>query len=144
MANNFIVSNPLLSITIISFFLTLVVTLVYKFTTDQNKLKGIKEELKTIRKDMKENKNDTNKMMDLQKRSMGISMEQMKHTLKPTLITMIPILIIFSWLQKTLPNTQVILNLPFSIPKMGLNNGFGWVGIYIITSIIFSIIMIKV
>ena len=93
---------------------------------------------------MNEIKSDTKKVMDLQKRSMEISMEQMKHTLKPTLITMLPILIIFSWLQKTLPNTQVILNLPFSIPKPGLNSGFGWVGVYIITSIIFSLVMRKI
>ncbi len=144
MVSGFIVSNPLLSITLISFFLTLGVTLVYKYTTDQNKLKSIREELKTIRKDMKENKADTKKMMALQKRSMEISMDQMKHTLKPTLITMLPILILFAWLQKLLPSDKIIFNLPFSIPKPGLNEGFGWVGIYIITSIVFSLIMRKI
>lgn len=123
--------------------MTLITTLIYKYTTDQAKLKSFREELKSIRKEMTNSKNDPKKLNDLQKRSMEISMDQFKHSLKPMIITMFPAIIAFSFLNKLLLPGTIILKLPFSIPKIGSNDGFGWLGVYLLTSIIFSTLLRK-
>lgn len=124
--------SPLVGILIISIILTLLVTLVYKFMTDQIAIKGLKDEMKSMRQEMKDNKHDQKKMMEIQKRSMEKSLQQMKHTLKPMLITMLPLLIIFSWLRNTYNPIGPILW------------GMTWIWIYIISSIVFSITLRKI
>ena len=143
MAINFIVANPLISVISLSFLISLITTLVYKFTTDQNKLRVIREELKTIRKDMVEAKNDPKRMQELQSRSMEISMEQFKHGLKPMLITWLPAIIIFGFINKSLPADKIVWKLPFNLPKIGSNEGFGWLGVYILSSLVFSTVLRK-
>ncbi len=136
--------SPVGTVLIVSFILTLIVTLVYKLTTNQTLLKALKEEMKTLRADMKLYKNDHSKLMELQKKSMEKSMEQMKHTIKPMIITFIPLIFIFGWLRDTYPAEQIILKFPFNLPKMGSSLGFGWLGIYVLSSVIFSIILRKI
>jgi uncharacterized membrane protein (DUF106 family) len=92
--------SPLGGLVIISFLLTVLVTLVYKYMTDQELLKSIKKEMKDIRKEMKEFREDPKKMMELQKESMEKSMIQMKNTFKPMLITFIPLILVFGWLRE--------------------------------------------
>jgi uncharacterized membrane protein (DUF106 family) len=116
---------------IIAFILTLLVTLAYKFLTDQSLAKSIKEEMKQIRQDMKEFKDDPEKVMELQKTSMEKSMKQMKMSLKPIIITLIPLIIIFGWLRATYAD----IDLNF----LGFIDG--WIWVYIIVSIIFSLIL---
>ena len=124
--------NPLGAILLISFILTLVITLLYKVFTDQKALKAIKDEMKEMREEMKNFKNDPQKMIELQKKSMQKSLEQMKHTIKPMLITMIPLIIIFGWLRTAYTEIGVLIF------------GLSWLWIYILSSIIFSIILRKV
>ena len=51
---------------------------------------------------MKEFKADPKKVMEIQKRAMETNMKYMMHSMKPTLITFIPIIIIFGWLNANL------------------------------------------
>ncbi|MEK6973888.1 MAG: EMC3/TMCO1 family protein [Nanoarchaeota archaeon] len=143
MAIEFIVKYPLLSVILLSLLMTFITTIIYKYTTDQTKLKSYREELKNIKKQMNESKQDLSKLNDLQKRSMEISMDQLKHSLKPMIITFVPAILIFALIKDSLPITQVILNMPFDIPKMGDNEGFGWFGVYLVTSFAFSSLLRK-
>lgn len=99
------VLNPLLAlgpiwvILIISIIISLLVTLVYKFATNQEKMKELKLEMKESQKKMKDLKNEPEKLMAMQKDSMKKNMEYMKHSFKATLITLLPILIVFGWMQ---------------------------------------------
>ena len=124
--------SPLVGILVISLVLTLLVTLAYKFMTDQHMLKNIKDEMKDLRKQMKENKHDQSKIMELQKISMEKSLKQMKQTFKPMLITMLPLLVIFSWLRNTYNPIGPIVG------------SLTWIWVYIISSMIFSIILRKI
>jgi uncharacterized membrane protein (DUF106 family) len=124
--------NPLGALIIISFLLTLLITIAYKYFTDQELMKSLKAELKSLQQEMKEAKHDTEKVMQLQKVSMEKNMKYMMKSFKPTLITLVPLLIVFSWLRATF--TQLELNF------LGINS---WIWIYIIFSIIFSIILRK-
>jgi uncharacterized membrane protein (DUF106 family) len=88
----------LVSIIVISFVISLIINLVYKFVTDQKKMKGFKDEIKSYQEKIKKSKSDPKKMMEIQKKAMEKNMQYMKHSLKPTLFTMLPILFIFGWL----------------------------------------------
>jgi len=89
---------PLVSILIISTVISLFITLIYKFTTDQAKMKSLREKLKEHQKELKESRNNPQKAMEIQKRAMESNMEYMKESFKATLYTFIPIIIIFGWL----------------------------------------------
>lgn len=82
----------------VALFISLLTTLVYKFATDQDKMKSIHDERKKISAEIKKNKDNPEKMMKLNKRSMAISMEVMPQTMKSMFITLIPLFLIFSWL----------------------------------------------
>ena len=84
---------------IITFGLSLIITLVYKYVTDQEMMKRLKAEIKQLQQQSKEHRKDTNKMMALQKQMMDKNMVLMKHSMKPTLFTFIPLLLIMGWLQ---------------------------------------------
>ena len=100
--NPLLALGPIWAILIISLVVSLIITLVYKFATNQEKMKELKLEMKTSQKKMKELKNEPEKLMAMQKESMKKNMEYMKHSFKATLITFIPVIIIFGWMQTNL------------------------------------------
>lgn len=83
---------------IISLFISLLITVITKYFTNQEMMKKIREDMKDLQKQSKESKNNPSRIMELQKKQMELTMEQFKHSLKPTLITFIPIIIIFGWM----------------------------------------------
>ena len=88
----------LLAIIILSFLISLIITIVYKYTTDQNLMKQLKEEVKEFQKEAKELKKEPDKAMAVQKKSMQTNMKYMMHSMKSTLYSILPIIIIFSWM----------------------------------------------
>ena len=58
-----------LNLFIIAFILTGIITLAYKYLTDQKKMRELKDEMKSMQKRMKELKEHPDKMMALQKDS---------------------------------------------------------------------------
>ncbi len=89
------------AVLIMSFIISLIIILVTKHTTNQEKMKSLKEDMKSYQKQMKELKNNPAKMMEMQKKAMESNMKYMSHSLKPTLITLIPIFFIFGWMNAT-------------------------------------------
>ncbi len=90
--------NPFLGIVILSFAISLLISLAYKYFTDQDKMKELKEKQKEFQKRMKELRSQPDKMMAVQKEAMATNMEYMKMSLKPTLYTFLPIILIFGWM----------------------------------------------
>jgi len=96
--------NPLLKldavwvIAVISLIISLIVTIIYKFMTDQNLMKRLKDEMKALQNEMKELKAHPEKMMEVQKKAMQTNMQYMMQSMKSTLVTFIPIIIIFGWM----------------------------------------------
>jgi uncharacterized membrane protein (DUF106 family) len=88
----------IIAIGIISFILTLILTLIYKRFTDQSLMKSLKGEIKGYQDEMKKHSADPQKVLKIQKKAMDANLKYMTHSFKPTLITMIPILFIFGWL----------------------------------------------
>ncbi len=98
-------------------------------------MKNLKEEIDKINKEMKKNMHDQKKVMSMQKEAFNKQMVMMRHSLNSTLITFLPIIILFGWLRANL-NNDIIINFGFF--------KFGWIGSYIIFAIIFSIVLRKV
>ncbi len=90
--------NPALLIVLVSLVISLIITVVYKFATNQTEMKRLKEKQKEFQKQMKELRSNPEEMMKVQKEAMKSNMDYMKHSLKSTLITMLPIILIFSWM----------------------------------------------
>ena len=126
-----------LNLFIISFILTGLITLAYKYLTDQTKMKELKDEMSSMQKKMKEMKDQPDKVMSMQKDAMKKNMEYMKHSMKPTLFTFVPIIIIFGWLRSYF-TTQATAGTPFSF------FGLSWLWSYIIFSLIISIVLRKI
>lgn len=118
---------------IISFILTLITTLAYKYFTDQNMMKQLKDEMTDMQKMMKDDSHSTEKKMEIQKTMLEKNMTYMKHSMKPMLITFIPIIITFGWLR----NYYTALG----DPKIFF--GLTWIWAYLIFSMIISMLLRK-
>jgi len=117
----------------LSFALTLLTTLAYKFFTDQNLMKTLKEEMKDLQKQMKDGDHPAEHKMSLQKQVLEKNMKYMKQSFKPMLITFLPIIILFGWLRSyytALGNPKIFF-------------GLTWIWAYLIFSIVFSMIIRK-
>jgi len=105
---------PFWAILVISAFITVLVTVVYKYTTNQREMKQIKGDLKKYQKEMRETK-DTKKLMVIQKKALDLNMTYMKSSFKSTLYTFIPIIIIFAWLNMHIAYYPIMPNTEFTI-----------------------------
>lgn len=85
-------------IIIISLIIALVSTLAYKYTTDQKKLKRVKEDIKKLREKQKKHVDNQKKFMAIQKEMMTKNTDLMKESFKPMIYTMIPLIIVLSWM----------------------------------------------
>jgi uncharacterized membrane protein (DUF106 family) len=107
---------PFWTILIISFAITLITTLVYKFTTDQAKMKKIREEMKEFQKRIRDlTKQDPQKAMAEQQEAMKHNMEYMKNSFKSTLYTFIPLILIFGWLNAHMAYYQIMPDQQFNV-----------------------------
>ena len=119
--------NPLLGIAIISFILTLLITLIHKFVTNQEVMKGLKKDMKDHQDEMRKHRDNPKKVMEIQKKVMEKNMEFMKHSFKPMLFTFIPIIIIFGWLNANMayypimPDQEFDVRLTFDMEGLGRN-----------------------
>lgn len=105
---------PLVSILLVSTVVSLLIVVSYKYLTDQKEMKRLKDELASHQKKMKEIK-EPEKLMAVQKDAMALNMQYMTKSMKPTLITFLPIILIFGWMnahfafEPLLPNEEFLL-----------------------------------
>lgn len=128
--------SPLLGIILISFVLSMISTLSWKYLTDQILLKSIKEKTQSMKEEFKKHKSDPNKLTELNakfaKENWDAMKTQYKQSIKPMIVTMIPFFLVFAWVTKTYkPLGDIFL-------------GMGGIGTYILFSVIFSMILRKV
>src|SRR3989338_1839620 len=107
--------NPALAIVLISLFISVLIILVTKYMTNQELMKKLKEEMKDYQKQIKELRNNPARAMEVQKKAMESNMKYMSHSFKPTLITIIPIFIIFGWMSATFAHESIHPNQEFTL-----------------------------
>ena len=118
-------ANPLLALLILSFVLSLVITVVYKYTTDQTLMKSLKDDLKGFQDKMKDAGEDTAELMRLQKQAMEKNFEFMKHSMKSTLFTIIPLILIFGWMGATFDTAPIMQDDTYTITAHFADNVSG-------------------
>jgi len=122
-------NNPRIAIIILSLIVTLFITIVTFFMTDRARMKEIRAKQKALRIEIKKFKHDPAKMMELNKQMMEDMPEQLKHSFKPMLVTIIPLLLLLGWLRATFAETVIAST---------------WIWWYIGSSIVFSMVLRKV
>ena len=112
-------------------FYALFISLINYFFLDKDKLKEIKDKQKSLQEQMKKHQKDGNseKMMELQKEMFSGMGEMFKHSLKPMLITFVPILLFFSFLKGAYTETSIASS---------------WFWYYLITALATSMIFRKI
>lgn len=125
--------HHLCGLILVTLGVNLIITLAYKYLTDQEALKSLKEETKELQKQMKEMKNDTDMLMKLRKQSFEKSIASFKQSFKPMIVTMLPLLVVFGYLRAYYTG--------LGDPKLFLT--FGWLGTYLIFSIVFNLVLRK-
>ncbi len=119
---------------IIVLIISLFVTLVQKYTTDQETIRELKKQQREINKRAKEYSHHPEKMMEIQKELMPISMRLMKLSMRPIMFTGIPFILFFRWFMdvfETLGNPKFF--------------GFlSWFWFYLIFAILFGSILRKI
>ncbi|HLC58881.1 MAG TPA: EMC3/TMCO1 family protein [Candidatus Nanoarchaeia archaeon] len=127
--------SPLVGIIFISFVLSLISTLSWKYLTNQILLKSLRERSKAMSSEIKKYKMDPVKLKESQgkfaKENIDIMKTQYKQSLKPMLVTLVPFALAFVWIRKVYE--------PFGDVFLGI----GGIWTYLIFSIIFSIVLRK-
>lgn len=116
------------------FIITLLTTLVQKYTTDQEALKKMKEDGKKLQEEMKANKNNPSKLMELQKKQFESIPKSFDLTMKPLVYTALPLILLLRWFTdifETLGNPKILL-------------GLSWIWVYLIISFISMMILRKI
>jgi uncharacterized membrane protein (DUF106 family) len=123
-----ILANPKTCIVVISFLATLAITVLSHFITNKQMMKEIKEKQKRLREEMKQHRDNPQKITEINKQMMEDFPKQMKESMKISLITMIPFLLLFNWLRIVYVQTAIASS---------------WIWWYIIASLVFSMILRK-
>lgn len=89
--------GPLLSMIIISLFVAFLTTLIYRYATDQQKMKSLKSSMKRYRKKISKVKDDPDKAMKLQKEMMKLNGDYMKNSFKSMIFTIVPVMLFLGW-----------------------------------------------
>ncbi len=119
---------PRLFVILAAVLISLFISIVNYFILDKEKMHSIKAKQKALQEEMKKHKDNPTKLMELQKEMFSHMGESMKHSLKPMLITFIPLILIFPVVRNMLIDTVI--------------KG-SWFWYYIITSLIAAMIFRK-
>ncbi|MFH1592533.1 MAG: EMC3/TMCO1 family protein [Candidatus Woesearchaeota archaeon] len=119
---------------VLVFIINCIQTIIHKYSTDQVGLKKLKEEQKEFKVKMKELKDQPDKMMELQKQQMASLPKSFSMSMKSVAYTSIPLILFIRWFDdyfEVLGDPKVLFV-------------FGWLGSYIVLSVIASMIWKKV
>jgi len=101
---------PRVGLIIIASLVSLIMVIVYKYTTNQERMKEIKDLNKKLQEEMKKCKDNPEKMLECQKKILELSGEMMKSSFTPMLITMLPLFVLIAWLRNFYAGTEIAKN----------------------------------
>ncbi|RLI91520.1 MAG: hypothetical protein DRO89_03835 [Candidatus Altiarchaeales archaeon] len=124
-------------IALISIGLAIMSALVRKAVLDQDKMRETKEKLKKYQEEMKKatKSGDTKRLQKSQAEMMKLTMENLKHSFRPTLITFVPFILVFTWLKDQYGSAGTVVSL------FGFN--LGWFWWYLLCAMTVSLIINK-
>jgi uncharacterized membrane protein (DUF106 family) len=123
--NPILVLHPFWAILILSFMISLVMILIYKWMTNQEQMKSLKDDIKRYQKEMKEHKNNPKQAMEIQKKAMDANMKYMGQSMKPTFVSFLPIILIFGWMNAHLAYEPLVPGEEFNVQASFSQGIFG-------------------
>ncbi len=147
-------SNPQVSAIVGVMFISLLVSVIIVAITskivDQKRMKELKAKTASYQEKIKKAQKTKNlkKVSSIQKEMMKYQKEMMGMSMKPMMYTMIPIIVIFTWLRQYdvlndfIVQQGYLVALPFALPKFG--STLGWLGWYILCSFPMSVLIKKI
>lgn len=114
----------------------------FALLTNKEFMKSSREDLKNMQKELVNMKPEDSNYQAKQTKLLELNTKVMKHSMKPSLVTMIPFLAIFAYARSVIPMDQPLINLPFNLPIIGMSLEF--LGVYMIISLILSMVLRKV
>ncbi|MBU6998781.1 MAG: DUF106 domain-containing protein [Theionarchaea archaeon] len=117
------------------------------FLVDQDKLKTIRKEMSDYQSRMLQAQKTGNKkeLRKLEARGKKVKEQQAEMTgmtMKPMMITLVPIMVFFGWVRSQPAAASLVIDLPFTLPYFG--STLGWLGWYFLCSFFFSTAFRKV
>lgn len=133
-------ANILAGIFLVSALVSGIISLITARVVDQTEMKALKSKMSKIQEKLREaqKEGDAKKVTKIQREMMENSSELWQKSMKPMLYTMIPILLIFTWLSEYnvleayVAQRGYVVQLPFVMPWIG--NKLGWLGWYVLSS----------
>lgn len=119
---------------ILVFLITLAMTLIQKYATDQETLRELKKEQKILQEEAKKYKEHPEKLMEFQKKQMEFIPKTLKLSMRPIVITGIPLILFFRW----------FIDFFSAAGNPKFFGFFSWFWFYLIISIILSSILRKI
>jgi len=114
--NWILVFTPIIGILIVSIILGVISTVVYKYASDQKKIKELKDKTKEIQKKIKKvSKENPQKAMEMNSELMKLNGPMMKETMKPMFYTLIPSLLILAWMSANLAFMPIVPGQTFEV-----------------------------
>ncbi|MBD3318594.1 DUF106 domain-containing protein [Candidatus Woesearchaeota archaeon] len=110
-----LVLDPFYFVLIVSAVLSLFIVIIYKYTTNQSLMKALKQEIKELQAEMKALKGHPDKMMEVNKRMMATNSKYMMQSLKASLFTLLPIIIIYAYLSGVIAYDPIMPGQEFSM-----------------------------
>lgn len=107
--------DPAISLFIISLITVTLSTISYKYFSDQVKIKAIKDDIERLNKEMKEHKSNLDKQTELSAKIIKLNFEMMNLILKPSLYTMIPMMLVFIWLSAVFSQNPILPSSSFRV-----------------------------
>jgi uncharacterized membrane protein (DUF106 family) len=89
--------NITFGMVVVIFMISIIMTLAQKYATDQETIREIKAEQKKLQKEMDEFKEDLEKRKEIMAKIMPLTLDLMKHSMRPVAYTGIPIILFFRW-----------------------------------------------
>jgi len=100
-------SYPRISVILASLLISFFISLVNYLVLDKEKMHELKRKQKALQEEMKSHKDNPVKIMELQKEMFSHMGESFKHSLKPMLITFVPLILIFPIMRGVLLTTEI-------------------------------------
>jgi len=113
--------------------ISLFMTLIQKYGTDQETLREMKKEQKRLNEEMKKVRSEPEKFMALQKESMKLFGPMMKLSMRPVVYTAIPLILFFRWFKDYFD----------AAGGPHIFGFFSWFWFYLLGSLVFSSILRK-
>ncbi len=122
-------ANPKTSIIVVSILVTLGMTLITKFFTNQNRIGELKKVQNACKIRIKENKGKPEELAKINKEMLDCSMELMRHSMMPILFTFLPLLFLIYWLRGVYATTEIAKT---------------WIWFYILSGVASNLIFMKI